>query len=67
MPIIFNKLLINMKKLRLLDFNRYIIRKPVFSFNTLFDEDGKTKDLKELIIFFLNNDTFKSSIYWSSP
>jgi lantibiotic biosynthesis protein len=55
------------KKIRLLDFNKYIIRKPVFSFNTLFDEDGKTKDLKELIVFFLNNDTFKSSIYWSSP
>ena len=63
MPIIFNKLLINMKKLRLLDFNRYIIRKPVFSFNTLFDEDGKTKDLKELIIFFFYSKFVKINLY----
>lgn len=55
------------KKIHLIDFNRYVIRKPVFSFNTLFDEHGKTKNLKDLIILFLNNDTFKSSIYWSSP
>ncbi|WP_313385948.1 lantibiotic dehydratase [Chishuiella sp.] len=56
-----------MNRLHLSDFDRYIIRQPVFSFNSLFNEEFKTKNLDDIIIFFLNNEIFKSSIYWSSP
>jgi len=54
------------KKIKISSFESYIIRKPLFPFNTLLD-GNKTNDLNDLLDIFLHNDQFLASVYWSSP
>ncbi|MCJ7932648.1 MAG: lantibiotic dehydratase [Chryseobacterium sp.] len=54
------------KKLHLADFGSYIIRKPAFPFTLLFEKDGTTKNMDDLISAFWEDETFRSAIYWSS-
>lgn len=48
------------------EYNRYIIRKPLFPYDILFD-GIETKNLDKVINNILQNDEFIASIYWSSP
>ncbi|QDP85582.1 hypothetical protein FNJ88_08405 [Chryseobacterium sp. SNU WT5] len=47
-------------------YNKYLLRKPLFSKDILFDND-ETKDIEEVVHELVKNDFFVSSIYWSSP
>lgn len=49
------------------NYQRYIIRKPSFSYDILFSEKNKTKPLDEVILSLLDNTFFITSIFWSSP
>ncbi|SEM90346.1 thiopeptide-type bacteriocin biosynthesis domain-containing protein [Chryseobacterium taichungense] len=49
------------------NYQRYIIRKPTFSYDILFLEKNKTKSLEEVVQSLLENTLFTTSIFWSSP
>ncbi|MBV8327462.1 lantibiotic dehydratase [Chryseobacterium sp.] len=49
------------------NFQRYIIRKPSFSYDILFIDSHKTKPLQDVVRDLLEDDFFMASIYWSSP
>ncbi|QCX52491.1 hypothetical protein [Elizabethkingia sp. JS20170427COW] len=48
-------------------YNGYVIRKPVFSYDILFMQNGETLNLDEVITKLLKDNLFLSAIYWSSP
>ena len=48
------------------NFGRYLLRKPLFS-NQLLFENLKTKNLDDLVNELIDNNEFAVSIYWSSP
>lgn len=48
------------------EYNRYIIRRSLFSYAILFD-GIETKNLDKVVNNLLQNDEFITSIYWSSP
>lgn len=47
-------------------YNKYVIRKPLFSYDLLFD-NGRTKNIESVVENLIDDDTFVTSIYWSSP
>ncbi len=49
------------------NYQRYIIRKPSFSYDILFLEKNKTKPLDEVFLNALEDRLFTTSIFWSSP
>lgn len=49
------------------DHGKVIIRTPFYSYRTLFEESGKTKNLDEIISHFLEDSSFLECIYWASP
>lgn len=48
-------------------YNGYVIRKPVFSYDILFSQNGETLNLNEVITELIKSDFFLSAMYWSSP
>lgn len=48
-------------------YDKYVIRKPLFSYNILFNSDNITLGLDEIVTKMLDNKEFVTSIYWSSP
>lgn len=44
----------------------YVIRKPAFSYDILFSTDSTTKNLDELVVELINNESFLNAIFWSS-
>jgi len=54
----------SMKKYKTYD--KYLIRKPLFSYEILFDNDV-TRNLEDVVEELIKNDSFVTSIYWSSP
>ena len=50
----------------LTDLDKVFVRKPIFFYYQLFDENNKIKDAETLSNEFLNNDIFMEGIYWSS-
>jgi thiopeptide-type bacteriocin biosynthesis protein len=48
-------------------YNRYVIRKPLFSYDILFSNKNETKNLEDVVEDLINDQTFVTSIYWSSP
>lgn len=48
-------------------YEQYAIRKPLFSYSILFNNENATRNLEELVTEMLDNDEFVTSIYWSSP
>ncbi len=49
------------------DFGKIIIRRPLYSYLTLFNQDNETKNLEELVHCRLNDPVFMEGLYWSSP
>lgn len=47
-------------------YDRYLIRKPLFSYRVLFHKN-ETKNIEEVVDELINDDSFVTSIYWSSP
>ncbi|WP_312392129.1 lantibiotic dehydratase [Chryseobacterium sp.] len=47
-------------------YNKYVIRKPLFSYDILFN-NNETKNIEEVVNEMIDNDDFVTSIYWSSP
>lgn len=47
-------------------YNGYVIRKPAFSYDILFSTDSTTKNLDELVVELINNESFLNAIFWSS-
>ena len=48
-------------------YDKYVIRKPLFSYDILFNDKEETKNIEDVVKELIDNDTFVSSIYWSSP
>ena len=48
-------------------YNKYVIRKPLFSYDILFNADKQTKCIEETVNELIHNDDFVTSVYWSSP
>lgn len=48
------------------DLDKAFVRKPMFFYSQLFDENHKLKDIEILSNEFLNNEVFMEGIYWSS-
>ncbi|AZA80376.1 hypothetical protein EG347_22750 (plasmid) [Chryseobacterium sp. G0186] len=48
-------------------YDKYVIRKPLFSYDILFNDQEETRNIEEVVKELIDNDTFVSSIYWSSP
>ena len=49
------------------DFGKAVVRTPLFSWHVLFNEDGSTCDIEELLWKYLDNPFFLEGLYWSSP
>jgi len=49
------------------DYGKIIIRRPLYSYLSLFNEGNKTKNLNEVIECLLKDPVFMEAIYWSSP
>ena len=47
-------------------YNRYILRKPLYSYDILFN-NRETRDIEDVVDSLIQDDTFITSIYWSSP
>ncbi|MCD0480694.1 lantibiotic dehydratase [Chryseobacterium sp. LC2016-29] len=47
-------------------YNKYLIRKPLFSYQILFNND-ETKNIEDVVEELIQDDSFVTSIYWSSP
>lgn len=47
-------------------YNRYILRKPLYSYDILFN-NRETKNIEDVVDSLIQDDTFITSIYWSSP
>jgi thiopeptide-type bacteriocin biosynthesis protein len=47
-------------------YNKYVIRKPLFSYDVLFN-NGETKNIEDVVGELIQDDSFVTSIYWSSP
>jgi len=48
-------------------YNKYVIRKPLFSYDILFNADKQIKNIEETVNDLIHNDDFVTSVYWSSP
>lgn len=48
-------------------FNQVFLRKPIFSYHQLFDENNNYKEVEKITQEFLENPLFLESIFWSSP
>jgi thiopeptide-type bacteriocin biosynthesis protein len=49
------------------DFGKVIIRTPLYSYQRLFNPEGKTLELDDVVLQLLEDPVFIESIYWSSP
>jgi len=49
------------------DFGKVIIRSPLYSYQRLFQPEGGTADLDEIVLELLEDPVFMEGIYWSSP
>ncbi len=49
------------------DFGKVIIRTPLYSYRSLFEPEGSTKNLDDLVLARLNDPVFWEGLYWSSP
>jgi len=49
------------------NFGEILLRKPLFTYDSLFDYNGKSINHNELLDKFLSNSKFLESIFWSSP
>lgn len=47
-------------------YNKYVIRKPLFSYDTLF-KNNVTKNIETVVENLIYDEMFVTSIYWSSP
>ncbi|MEG0928890.1 lantibiotic dehydratase [Chryseobacterium sp.] len=47
-------------------YNKYVIRKPLFSYDILFN-NNETKNINDVVADLIYDDAFVTSIYWSSP
>ena len=47
-------------------YDKYLVRKPLFSYEILFNNDG-TRNIEDVVEELIQNDSFVTSIYWSSP
>lgn len=47
-------------------YNKYLVRKPLFSYEILFNND-ETKNIEDVVEELIQDDSFVTSIYWSSP
>lgn len=52
--------------MRYIPYEKYLLRKPLLSKKSLFEE-GRTKELDDVVESFLSDGYFISSLYWSSP
>lgn len=48
-------------------FNKYVIRKPLFSYDLLFNSASETKDIEHVLRELIEDNVFTTSLYWSSP
>jgi hypothetical protein len=49
------------------DFGKVFIRTPIYSYASLFNEDGGTRNLDDLVRLRINDPVFLEALYWSSP
>ena len=49
------------------DFGKAIIRTPLYSYVTLFDQNEETRDLEDIVRLKLKDPVFLEALYWSSP
>ena len=47
-------------------YNKYLVRKPLFSYDILFNND-ETRNIEDVVKELIQDDSFVTSIYWSSP
>lgn len=47
-------------------YNKYLVRKPLFPYEILFDKE-ETKSIEDVVKELIKDDSFVTSIYWSSP
>lgn len=47
-------------------YNKYLVRKPLFSYGILFNND-ETRNIEDVVKELIQDDSFVTSIYWSSP
>lgn len=47
-------------------YNKYLVRKPLFPYEILFDKE-KTKSIEDVVRELIKDESFVTSIYWSSP
>lgn len=47
-------------------YNKYLVRKPLFSYGILFN-NGETRNIENVVEELIQDDSFVTSIYWSSP
>lgn len=56
-----------MKEALFEDYEKVIIRSPLYSYLSLFDKHGETKNLDKMVHYYLDDPAFMEGIYWSSP
>lgn len=56
-----------MQELMYQDFGKVVIRSPLYSYQHLFNLEGKTIGLDDLVLLLLEDPVFVEGIYWSSP
>ncbi len=49
------------------DFGKVIVRTPLYSYLSLFDQNDDTRDLESLVRVKLQDPVFLEALYWSSP
>lgn len=49
------------------DFGKMVVRSSFWSFDTLFNADGKVRALAEVTDSFLKDNVFREALFWSSP
>lgn len=49
------------------DYGKIVIRTPLYSYLSLFDQNNQTKNIEDIVSCRLNDPVFIEGIYWSSP
>jgi len=49
------------------DHAKVFIRTPLYSYQSLFDDNNETKSLDDLILLHIQDSVFMEALYWSSP
>ena len=49
------------------DYAKVFICTPLYSYQSLFDDNNETKSLDDLILLRIQDSVFMEALYWSSP